>query len=55
MRHSQGFIIAYEITSRRSFEEVDNIYLRIMRMIGEKKKVPILLIGIKPPAGTNNK
>eukprot|EP01098_Paradermamoeba_levis_P014367 TRINITY_DN6830_c0_g1_i2.p1 TRINITY_DN6830_c0_g1~~TRINITY_DN6830_c0_g1_i2.p1 ORF type:complete len:175 (-),score=36.41 TRINITY_DN6830_c0_g1_i2:93-617(-) len=45
-RHGRGFIVAYSITDRGSFEEVVAIRSRILRT-KDAEKVPMILVGNK--------
>jgi len=46
MRDGKGFLLVYNITSRPTFEEVSNLYDKILRT-KDTDKVPIVLVGNK--------
>ena len=46
MRDGRGFLLVYNITSRPTFEEVSNLYDRILRT-KDSNKVPMVLVGNK--------
>lgn len=46
MRHGEGFILVYSITSRDSFDEVKNFHEQILR-VKDQDHVPCVLIGNK--------
>ena len=46
MRSAVGFVCAYSITSRTSFDEMDSFYEQILR-VQDKDKVPMVLVGNK--------
>jgi len=46
MRTGQGFLLVYAITSRSSFDEINNFRDQILR-VKDKDKVPMLLVGNK--------
>jgi len=46
MRDGKGFLLVYNITSRPTFDEVSNLYDKILRT-KDTDKVPIVLVGNK--------
>jgi GTPase KRas protein len=46
MRDGKGFLLVYNITSRPTFEEVSNLYEKILRT-KDTDKVPVVLVGNK--------
>ncbi len=46
MRHGQGFLLVYSITSRSSFEEVSSIREQILH-VKDRDSVPLVLVGNK--------
>lgn len=48
MRTGQGFALVFSVTSRQSFEEVEQFYNQILRVKdADKGEVPMVLIGNK--------
>ncbi|EEB08307.1 GTPase Ras1 [Schizosaccharomyces japonicus yFS275] len=46
MRTGEGFLLVFNITSRSSFEEINNFYQQILR-VKDKDKYPVVLVGNK--------
>jgi len=46
MRDGKGFLLVYNITSKPTFDEVNNLYEKILRT-KDANKVPIVLVGNK--------
>jgi len=46
MRHGQGFLIVYSITSRESFEEVSVFHQQILR-VKDQDSYPVVIVGNK--------
>lgn len=47
MREAEGFLLVYSITKRATFEEVEQLHVRIMKVKEDEPNVPIVLVGNK--------